>query len=489
MAERKVYRLWKHIDFADSWRSTDTSIIDDISASWFERRKILESQSKEYETFLAELKREHAIETGIVERMYDVKKGLTETLIKEGFVQSFVSHGDTNVPVPKLMAHLKDHLEAVDFVFDVVKENRELTIGFIKELHALVTRNQDYAEGRDQFGNKTQIPLIKGKFKERENNPTREDGTTVLYCPPEQVDSEMDNLVAVFNNAVSNDIHPIIISAWFHHSFSTIHPFQDGNGRVARLLSSVILIKFGFFPFTVLREEAKIKYIQALELADEGSPQLFMDYFQEVQKRNIQRALNLKEVTSTSFEEVSDIFTNKVEKWHNRQQEEKEALLNSARVQVFEYCEKYLKEAELALKSRLNGNAVLSLETCSPVDVSKQHYYYGQIIKYAKRHNYYFNRDLPKGWLKLKIQLSEQKAYQLAITIHHYGFDENTLAIGAYLEYLGFELKKRIESTIPLDIEPHVISIKDGLQAKEKNIRTFLERALTISLAQIASEI
>lgn len=59
------------------------------------------------------------------------------------------------MPVPKLLAHLSDHLNAVDFVFDVVKENGDLSIGFIKELHALVTRNQDYTEGTDQFGNKT----------------------------------------------------------------------------------------------------------------------------------------------------------------------------------------------------------------------------------------------------------------------------------------------------------------------------------------------
>ncbi len=294
MSERKVYRLWKHIDFAESWRNTGTSIIDDISASWFERRKILEDQSKEYEVFLTELKREHAIETGIVERMYDIKKGLTETFIKEGFVQSYISHGDTNVPVPKLMAHLQDHIEAVDFVFDVVKENRELTIGFIKELHALVTRNQETAEGRDQFGNKTQIPLIKGKFKERENNPTREDGTTVPYCPPEQVDSEMDNLVAVFNTLITRQIHPIIIAAWFHHAFTTIHPFQDGNGRVSRLLSSVILIKFGFFLFTVLRDEAMAAYKPALQLADEEKPQMLVNYFQTVQERCIRKAFDLK---------------------------------------------------------------------------------------------------------------------------------------------------------------------------------------------------
>lgn len=100
--------------------------------------------------------------------MYDLEKGITETFIKKGFIEFYISH-NANVPVPKLLAHLSDHLEAVDFVFDVVKENRELTISFIKELHALVTRNQEYAKGRDQFGIKTKIKLLKGKFKAFEN--------------------------------------------------------------------------------------------------------------------------------------------------------------------------------------------------------------------------------------------------------------------------------------------------------------------------------
>jgi len=137
MEQDNIYRLWKFVEFSDCWKTLDTSLIDDISPSWFERRKTLKDNSQEYEDFILRLKREHAIETGIVERMYDLKKGITETFIKEGFVQSFMSHGDTNVPVPKLLSHLKDHFDAVNFVFDVVNENRPLTIGFIKDLQAL----------------------------------------------------------------------------------------------------------------------------------------------------------------------------------------------------------------------------------------------------------------------------------------------------------------------------------------------------------------
>ena len=201
--------------------------------------------------------------------------------------RSYLSHGDTNVSKDELMNHLNDHLDAVDFVFDMVKENRPLSVSFIKQLHQLTTRHQESAEGRDQFGNKLKIPLLKGVFKERENNPTASDGTRILYCPPIHVNAEMDNLVKIYAQLVKLEINPLIIASWFHHAFVTIHPFQDGNGRVARLLTSLIFIKYGYFPFTVVREDAKVKYINALEKADLGEVQPLVSYFGAVQRLSL----------------------------------------------------------------------------------------------------------------------------------------------------------------------------------------------------------
>ena len=490
MEENNVHRLWDYIELTQNWMDADTSALDDISPSWYERREVLQNNSKEYQEFITELKREHAIETGIVERVYDLEKGITETFIKKGFYESYVSHSDTNVPVPKLLAHLSDHLNAVDFVFDVVKENRELTVGFIKELHALVTRNQEFAEGRDQFGNKTNIPLVKDKFKIHVNNPTRDDGVKIEYCPPEHVEAEMDNLVKIYNGAERAGTHPLICATWFHHAFTIIHPFQDGNGRVARLLASLILIKHGLFPFTVLREEAKAKYITALEKADLGEPQMLIDYFAEVQKRHIEKALNLKEVSSASFDEIANIFSGKVEKWQESEQEQQIDLLTSSRVQVFDFCLKYLKETKENLEQRLNGGSQIAIESCSPNEIEKQHFYQGQMIKYAKKHGYYFNRSLPKGWITFRIDLSATKRYQLGVTLHHYGYDDKTLALGAFLEFFQTDdLSDRLDSTLPLEIKPHVISISKDIESKEKNIRAFLENAITLTLAQIASEL
>jgi Fic family protein/uncharacterized protein (DUF433 family) len=494
---KKIFRLWKHIEITDDWLNCDTSILDDISGAWFDKRKDLLVKSKQYNEFLTRLKRAHAIETGIVERMYDLSTGITETLITAGFDQSLLSHGDTNIPKATLMNHLKDHLEAIDFVFDVVKDDRPLSVSFIKQLHQLVTRHQSYAEGRDQFGNKLKIPLLRGEFKVRENNPTRDDGTMVMYCPPEHVASEMDNLVSIYLDLVQKGIHPLIIASWFHHAFTTIHPFQDGNGRVARLLATLVFVKFDFFPLTVLREEAKAKYIKGLEAADQGKPQAIVLYFAEVQKKNIQNALNIGEMASESLEEVQSALVDKLKETRKKAEEQYRAVLAESRRIVFGHCDKWLNEFATAFRKRLGRTAEISIASSPFGDVRANEinrfkvndYFFKAIISYAKQHKYFFNRTLPKAWFAFKIQVSPDKKYQMVVTLHHYGYGDATLAIGAFLELKNLDDNESLDSTLPLPIPPHVISINGEVGDKEKNIKQYLENALTLSLAQIANEL
>lgn len=489
----KEHGIWKPIGLTEEWLDVDTGIIDGVTDAWFARRVELQENSKEFAAFMEQLKREHAIETGVIERLYDLDRGVTETLIKRGIVDAHVSHTDTNVPVEKLKSHLIDHMAAVEYVFDVVKEDRELTIGFIHDLHTLVTRNQDTTEGRDQFGNKTVLPLRKGAFKELDNNPTRADGVKYLYCPPIHVSSEMANLIAAYDKAVNEEVHPVVITAWLHHAFTTIHPYQDGNGRVGRLLASLILIKNGLFPFTVRRQDAKEIYIDSLEKADAGNPQPLVNYICETQREHISSALNLKqEPQASSLDEVAKIFSGKLEEWQSAQRKEREAAVSEVREKVFEMSLDILEKTVERLKVKFNGNTEFNINSCSPTNDSIQHYYQGQIIKYAKRHNYYYNRHLSKGWITLSIGLNRVKWYRLGITVHHQGSDDRTLVIGAFLEDTTndkVDNDERIDTTLPLEIRPVLISTENDPSSKETVIKKFIEHALTVTLGHIASEL
>ena len=210
-------------------------MLDNLAPSWFNKRNELKEGNEDYSEFIERLKRQHAIETGVVEKLYDLSEGITLTFIKEGFVESYLSHDDTNIPPKQLMGYLNDHFLAMDFIFDLVKNERDLSIGFIKQLHQLFTKQQDYIVAITPQNEIIQVPLLKGEFKKTENNPRREDGRVFSYCPPIHVDSEMDKLIEIHLELWNKKVNPLIISDWVHYAFTQIHPFQDGNGRIARL--------------------------------------------------------------------------------------------------------------------------------------------------------------------------------------------------------------------------------------------------------------
>ncbi len=495
MAEQKIHRLWKPITFGDEWRIADTSILDDLSSAWFARRARLRLDSAEFQGFLGKLKREHAIETGVVERLYDIERGVTETLIEKGFIDGLLSHGDSNIPSDQLMRHLNDHLEAMDFVFDLIKEDRPLTVGFIRDLHQLVTRSQESAEGRDSQGNKTKIKLVKGKYKEWENNPTRSDGTIIMYCPPIHVSAEMEQLVNIYHALEENKIHPLIIAGWVHHAFTTIHPFQDGNGRVVRLLASLILIKHELFPITVLREEAKVKYILALEKADAGQPSDLVSYFATIQKRQIERALNVDEVGSESLEVVQNLLAEKLNRFRQKaiddanQLFELENKLRRNRTQIFNICSQILSSKLSSLETILGENAELEIENLDFEQILRPTHVV-EILQYSKRHQYSFDPVLPKAVLTLCIRLREwHKLHLFVLILHHFNADNSTMAVGTYH---SFRMWKETEwnEQILIETPPHLVSLLDvDMESKRKNIEGFIENALTIYLAQIVKDL
>lgn len=63
---------------------------------------------------------------------------------------------------------------------------------------------------------------------------------------------------------------PVIVASWLHHRFTQIHPYQDGNGRVARALTTMVLLRAGILPIVIGRD-MRVEYIAALESADLGN--------------------------------------------------------------------------------------------------------------------------------------------------------------------------------------------------------------------------
>src|SRR5262249_41288315 len=135
---------------------------------------------------------------------------------------------------------IRDQFGALEFLASLAREGTELSVYLIRQLHQIITTHQYTYEARDQFGRAFQRPLRHGDWKQQPNHVRRPDGSVLEYTPPEHVQSEMERLVALHEE--SADAHPLVRSAWLHHRFIQVHPFEDGNGRVARALTLLVLL-------------------------------------------------------------------------------------------------------------------------------------------------------------------------------------------------------------------------------------------------------
>ncbi|MFH1586835.1 MAG: Fic family protein [Candidatus Diapherotrites archaeon] len=108
-------------------------------------------------------------------------------------------------------------------------------------------------------------------------------GGDVKLTPPEKVKGEMGNLLEWYGKEIEK-IHPLQLSALFHGKFERIHPFEDGNGRVGRFLSNVILLRNGYAPL-IIRKSQRDSYIKCLEDFHRGYTanleRLFLDKYKK----------------------------------------------------------------------------------------------------------------------------------------------------------------------------------------------------------------
>ncbi|MFM2049046.1 MAG: hypothetical protein RI955_1594 [Bacteroidota bacterium] len=144
-----------------------------------------------------------------------------------------------------------NHKEGIDFIYDLVNPNYQISERDILAVHELVMSKieKDFA----------------GRFR---NAAVRITGAN--FIPPNalRVHDFIADLVEWINHE-AKDVHPIAKATMFHHRFVFIHPFFDGNGRTVRLLFNLLLMKAGFPPAIILKNDRK-KYYDALKKCDGG---------------------------------------------------------------------------------------------------------------------------------------------------------------------------------------------------------------------------
>lgn len=146
--------------------------------------------------------------------------------------------------------------------------HKPLTETFIRMLHHTLLR-EDYTVYRDlPDGIQTSYTIHAGCYKTRPNSVITRYGNRFEYASPEETPSLMHDLVAWYNEVEgSGQYTPMQLAILFHYRYIRIHPFEDGNGRIARLMVNFILARHGL-PMLVVRSAKKQDYLEALHKAD-----------------------------------------------------------------------------------------------------------------------------------------------------------------------------------------------------------------------------
>ena len=217
-----------------------------------------------------------AIDTGAIEGLYDVDRGFTLSVaVKTAAWEALI---DAREPIVR--RSFEDALRAYDYVLDLATTKTEISEKAIREIHAQICASQKTYRVVTSAGVQER-PLSKGGYKETPNNPTsRLTGQVHAYAPPIDVPAEMHRLVGELRSEAFTAAHPVLQAAYAHYAFVAIHPFADGNGRVARTLASVYLYRWPGVPLVTLADD-KDDYIDALEEADDGRPERLVRFVQD----------------------------------------------------------------------------------------------------------------------------------------------------------------------------------------------------------------
>lgn len=277
---------WKPIeDLPDNWESWRSPTLESLASAWKKRSLQLQG-SQVLAQFKQALREEWFSQVKLLEYLYSTDRGITRTFLNESLERSLPTQS-TESRLAELS--IPRHIRAL---FDFVTQERQLSAFFIKQLHQELTRNQTTTWALNSLGDLIQVPLAAGEWKTLPNNPQRPDGTFAEYCPPEQVISEIERLVTLHVRHLSINVPSEIQAAWLHHRFTQIHPFQDGNGRVARMLASLIFVQNGLFPL-VIQNRDRDEYIRASEAADRGDLSRLINLFSRLEGNIIIKGLSL----------------------------------------------------------------------------------------------------------------------------------------------------------------------------------------------------
>lgn len=208
---------------------------------------------------------------------------------------------------------MKAHDVAIKLIQEYARDSsRALTEADVRELNKIILVRPYWGNAQTSDGQPTRKEIVPGEYKKQLNSVRLQNGEMFHYASPEETPAKMAELMEWYRKAESDKkLHPLQLAAKIHYDFVRIHPFDDSNGRTSRLLMNYVLLRHGFPP-VIIKSVDKKNYLMALNKADVGELDSFVEYVGDQLVWSLD--LSIKAAMGESIEELDDI-DKEIEVW------------------------------------------------------------------------------------------------------------------------------------------------------------------------------
>jgi hypothetical protein len=296
----------------------------------------------------------------------------------------------------------------------------------------------------------------------------------------------MERLVAIYAEHVTKGVSPDVDAAWLHHRFTLIHPFTDGNGRVARCLATLVLLKSNWLPLVITRLD-RTPYISALRSADRSDLKPLVEFVGNLQRKSIREALSLSETVLTESTRIDTILAEVKSKLERRRVDEevqiRRALWTADSLQIL--AAKRLDEIAVEVNDTIHSEVMnyhaFMYEAARATEKSK--YHYRQIIQCAKQLNYFANLPFYQAWAALAIDTDERT--EILFSFHGIGYEEAGI-LGCSAMFYSKESTetgdKIVREVVPLADSPFEFNYNDDGTDVQRRFSKWLDSCVVRGL-------
>jgi hypothetical protein len=295
----------------------------------------------------------------------------------------------------------------------------------------------------------------------------------------------MENLIKLYEEAA--DTHPLVRSAWLHHRFIQIHPFEDGNGRVARALTLLILLATRYAPLVVDRRQREA-YIAALDAANDGDLGDLIRFFSRLEIAALQSTLTQPVGLTDQLDAASVVraYASRLQQIRDATSQEKadgvKRVADETAARITSYLDQQRGELHESLHA-IDPAAWAAIGSATPPD-ERARWWRRQLIQTARAIDFYTNLGDGTWWTRLQLEaLGDRLRFLAAVQKVGHG-NSGVLAVTVYAERVhpdSDETSAAIEPESILELSPTdsvSLSYNDVASERWPEVEELLQRKL-----------